>query len=145
MRRAAGVLLVLLGACASAHPELECDRFAGSSQEARWCGAHRDAILRFVRQTSDVDGRRARLQWVRGTFYPAVVQADSEDVVVALVRSLEKEMPTFTRLFDQEHFWAVRDCGEMNPDHRLPLLLGGIRHAVALLDRELNPAPQGAR
>lgn len=145
MRRFAAALLALLGACVAPDPELECDRYATSSPQSRWCGAHRDLVLRFVRMPTDVDGRRARLEWVRSTFYPAVAKATSEDTITALVATLEKEMPTFTRIFNQEHFWAERDAGELNPDLRLPLMLGGFRHAVALLERELHGDRYGSR
>lgn len=128
-------LLLLLAGCA-ADPALECDGVSTSSPEGIWCGAHRDILLRFVRSTSDVDGRRARLAWFRKAFYAAIEKTEHEDVVMGLVASLEKEMPTFTKLFQQEHFWAVRDTGEMNPDRRLPLMKAGFRHAMAVLERE---------
>ena len=141
MRRA--VALLLLAGCA-ADPALECDGHSSSRPEGVWCAAHRDILLRFVRSTSDVDGRRARLQWFRSSFYPAIEKLESEDAISARVAGMEKEMPGFARLCGQEHFWAVRDCGELNPDLRLPLMKAGFRHAMALLDRELNPG-QGER
>ena len=145
MRRPAALLMALLGGCLAPDPLLECDHHASGSAETLWCGAHRDAILRFVRLPADDDGRRSRLEWVRSTFYPAAAKASSEETVAILVSTLEKEMPTFTRIFSQEHFWAMRDTGEMKSELRLPLMLAGFRHAIGVLDRELNPAPQGSR
>ncbi len=138
MKRAA--FLFALAGCA-ADPALECDLHASSRPEHLWCAAHRDIVLRFVSSTSDVDGRRARLEWFRSTFYTGIAKLATEDAVLERVASLEKEMPGFARLFQQEHLWAVRDGGELNPDLRLPLMKAGFRHAVALLDRELNPRP----
>lgn len=134
MRRA--VLLAALAGCA-ADPALECEAYGGDA--ALWCRAHKDALLRFVRSTTDADGRRARLNWIRSTFYPAIAKVESEDTIHQLVLSLEKEMPTFTGFYKQEHLWAVRDCGHLNPDLRGPLMKAGFRHAVAELERELHP------
>jgi len=129
--------LPVLAACAS-DPSLECDSQGG--QAAVWCHAHKNAVLRFVRSTSDLDGRRSRLNWFRSTFYPSVQKLEKDDVIHALIMTLEKEMPTFVRLYEQEHFWAARDSGELNPDLRGPLMKTGFRHAVAELERELHPA-----
>lgn len=132
----AAALLVLVAGCA-ADPSLECDAQGGDA--GLWCRAHRDAVLRFVRSTSDADGRRARLEWFRSTFYPAILKVENDDTIHQLVLSMEKEMPTFVRLYSQEHFWAVRDCGQLNPDLRGPLMKAGFRHAIAELERELHP------
>lgn len=137
------LLLLALAGCA-ADPALECDGHASSRPEHLWCAAHRDIVLRFVKSTSDVDGRRARLEWFRSTFYVGIAKLPTEDAVLERVASIEKEMPGFARLFQQEHLWAVRDGGELNPDLRLPLMMAGFRHAVVQLDRELNPR-QGVR
>lgn len=129
--------LPLLAACA-ADPALECDTHGG--QAALWCHAHRNAVLRYVRSTSDLDGRRSRLNWIRSTFYPSVQKVEKDDVLHALILTLEKEMPAFVRIYEQEHFWAVRDTGELNPELRGPLMKKGFRHAVVELERELHPA-----
>jgi hypothetical protein len=143
--RRVGWALLLLAGCVTPDLALECDHHASSSNEGRWCAAHRDLVLRFVRATGDPDGRRSRLHWFRSIFFPAVEKASSEDVVAQLVASMEKETPTFVRIFQQEHLWAVRDTGELNPDRRLPLMLAGFRHAIVVLDRELVGGRQGER
>jgi hypothetical protein len=136
LRAALALSGVALAGCA-ADPSLECDAHGGS--EGLWCRAHKDLVTRFVRSTNDVEGRRARLQWFRASFYPKIARLESEDAITQAVVSLEKEMPTFFRLYQQEHLWASRDTGEMNPDRRVPLLKAGFRHAVAELERELHP------
>jgi hypothetical protein len=135
VRRAAALCLALAG-CA-ADPALECD--ARTGDEALWCRAHKDVVLRFVRSTNDVDGRRARLAWFRASFYPKIEKVESEDAITQAVVALEKEMPSFCRIYQQEHLWAGRDTGLMNPDRRLPLLKAGFRHAAVELERELHP------
>lgn len=135
MRRAA-ILLVLAGCAADS--ALECDAQGGDA--GLWCRAHKDVVLRFVRSTTDADGRRARLNWIRSTFYPAIAKVDNDDTIHQLVLSMEKEMPTFTGIYKQERLWAVRDAGHLNPDLRGPLMKAGFRHAVAELERELHPA-----
>ncbi len=137
------LLLLVLAGCA-VDPAMECDLHAASRPEHLWCASHRDIVLRFVKSTSDPDGRRARLEWFRSSFYTGIVKIESEDLILERVASLEKEMPGFARLFRQEHLWASRDCGDLNPDLRVPLMKSGFRHAVALLDRDLNPR-QGER
>ena len=138
MARAALALAVLAG-CAG-DPALECDRYAASSSEGLWCAAHRNIVLRFVRSTTDLDGRRARLNWFRSTFYAAIAKTDNADTIHQLALSLEKEMPTFHGIYTQEHLWAVRDRGPMNPDLLGPLMKAGFRHAVVELERELHPS-----
>ncbi|HEX7901791.1 MAG TPA: hypothetical protein VF950_28800 [Planctomycetota bacterium] len=137
MRR--GVSILLLAGCAG-DPALECERYSASSAEGAWCAAHRNAVLRFVRSTTDVEGRRARLKWFRFEFYPAIAKTDRMDTIHELALSLEKEMPTFHRFYTQEHLWAVRDSSQMNPDLFGPLMKAGFRHAVVELERELHPA-----
>lgn len=131
--------LPLIAACAAADPALECEGYAG--ERALWCHAHKNALLRFARSTSDLDGRRSRLNWLRSTFYPAIHKVENDDAIHALIMTLEKEMPTFVRLYEQERFWAVRDSGQLNPDLRGPLMKAGFRHAIAELERELHPRP----
>jgi hypothetical protein len=137
VRRALALLLV--AGCA-ADPALECERYAESSPEHLWCSAHKNAVLRFVRSTSDLDGRRARLNWFRSSFYAAIAKTENEETIHQLALSLEKEMPTFYGIYTQEHLWAVRDRGPMNPDLLGPLMKAGFRHAVAELERELHPS-----
>ena len=136
MRRLVPLLAALAG-CA-ADPPLECDRQTGEA--AVWCHAHKEAVLRFVRSTTDVEGRRARLQWFRATFYPAIAKVENADTIHQLVLTMEKEMPTFSKIYQREHLWAVRDCGQLNPDLLGPLMKAGFRHAVVELERELHPA-----
>ena len=138
MRRLAPLLLALAG-CAG-DPALECERYSASSPEGAWCAAHKNAVLRFVRSTTDLDGRRARLKWFRFEFYPAIAKTENMDTIHELALSLEKEMPTFYQFYTQEHLWAVRDQAGMNPTLFAPLMKAGFRHAVAELERELHPA-----
>jgi hypothetical protein len=137
--RPALVALALVAGCAG-DPALECERHSATSPEGVWCSAHKNAVLRFVRSTTDVDGRRARLKWFRFEFYPAIAKVENADTIHQLALSLEKEMPTFHRFYTQEHLWAVRDTAGMNPDLRAPLMKAGFRHAVVELERELHPA-----
>ena len=137
MRR--GLAILIVAGCAS-DPGLECERYSASSPQGLWCAAHKNAALRFVRSTNDVDGRRARLSWFRSTFYAAIAKTENADTIHQLAMSVEKEMPTFHRFYAQEHLWAVRDAGPMNPDLQGPLMKAGFRHAVVELERELHPA-----
>lgn len=131
------ILALPLWAGCAADPALECDGHGG--QAALWCHAHKNAVLRFVRSTSDLDGRRSRLNWFRSAFYPSLQKLEKDDEIHALVMTLQKEMPTFVRIYEQERFWAARDSGELAPDLRGPLVKKGFRHAVAELERELHP------
>ena len=72
-------------------------------------------------------------------FYPAIAKTENMDTIHELALSLEKEMPTFYQFYTQEHLWAVRDQGGMNPTLLAPLMKAGFRHAVAELERELHP------
>ena len=101
--------------------------------------AHRDAVLRFVRIPEDADGRRARLEWFR-QFHAAVSGTRREEVISDAVRAFEKEMPTWVRLYDQEHLWASRDTNLPADERRARLILEGFRHAIEELERELAPA-----
>ena len=129
---ARAALLLALAGCAG-DPALECERYSATSNEGLWCAAHKNAVLRFVRSTTDVEGRRARLKWFRFEFYPAIAKTDSMDTIHELALTLEKEMPTFCRFYTQEHLWAVRDTGELNPVVRGPLMkaLGTAQERIA--------------
>jgi hypothetical protein len=129
-------LLALLAACASPDPELCCDAYPPASDEARYCTAHRDAVLRFVRTPGDPDARRGRLEWFR-KFHAAVSKTRHEEIITQSVMAFEKEMPTWVRIYDQEHFWASRDTNLPGDERRARLILEGFRHAVVELDREL--------
>jgi hypothetical protein len=127
-----------LAACASPDPELPCEAWPPSSDPGRYCAAHRDAVLRFVRIPEDPEARRARLEWFR-KFYAAVEKTRRDEVITQAVMAFEKEMPNWVRIYDQEHFWASRDTHIASDELRASLILGGFRHAMVVLERELAP------
>ena len=134
--RYAGLLLLAAAGCAAPDPALPCDAWPPSSDQGRYCAAHRDAVLRFVRIPEDPDGRRARLDWMR-KFYAAVEKTRREEVITQAAMGFEKEMPTWVRLYDQEHYWASRDTHIPSEEQRARLILDGFRHAITVLEREL--------
>jgi hypothetical protein len=134
-RTAAAVLLASVAGCA-ADPALRCDTYAASSDEGKFCAYHRSAVLRFVRMPADPAQRRVRLESIR-KFHGAVRDTRREDVITQAVLSLDKELPDWVRLYQEEHFWAARDCGIPVDEDRARLILDGFAHAIAELDREL--------
>jgi hypothetical protein len=117
---------------------LRCDSYSATSDEGKYCAYHRSAVVRFVRGPADPAARRANLEWVR-KFHEAVRNTKREDVITQAALSLEKERPDWARLYQEEHFWAARDCSIPVEEDRVRIILEALAHAVAELDRELGP------
>jgi len=131
--------VLLSGSGCASDPANCCDRYGPTDDNGIYCLAHKDAVLRFVKEPPDPEQRRARLEWFRLTLKTLEPLEDSDEVDATLSR-LEKERPDFWRAYSAQHFWAGRDTN-LPLKLRGELMKCGFRHAVHQLGRELGANP----
>lgn len=128
------VLVLALSACA-ADPRRCCDSLSPAEDKGIYCHAHKDAILRFVRDGAGAAEQRGRLDWFQGVLKELEPLQDSDEVHDRLSR-FQKSRPEFWVEYEKHHFWAGRDTN-LGLERRGELMKCGFRHAVHLLELEL--------
>ncbi|MBV8881624.1 MAG: hypothetical protein JO332_16830 [Planctomycetaceae bacterium] len=134
----AAAFLAVAAGCGS-DPRRCCDAYSSTEEKGIYCLAHRDAVLRFVREPRDPEQRRARLDWFR-TFSRTLAALEDSDAIDARIAPLEKDRPEFWREYSKQHFWAGRDTN-LSLQVRGELMKCGFTHAVHELELDLSPRP----
>lgn len=115
-----------------------CDAYSATDEKGLYCLAHRDVVLRFVREPADAAQRRLRLDWFK-TFLKTLEPLEDSDEVDAKIQAIQKARPEFWKQYSPQHFWAGRDTN-LGPERRGQLMKCGFKHAVTQLEAELDPA-----
>jgi len=134
---AAAALLEAIAGCAM-EPSGCCDGYLSTDQKGIYCLAHKDVVLRFVREPQDPAQRAARLSWFKA-FLKELQPLEDSDQIDAKIQSVEKQHPEFLNQYTKQHFWAGRDT-LLPDDVRGQLMKCGFGHAVTILEAELRAA-----
>lgn len=135
---AAATSLAAAAGCAP-NPVGCCDGYISQDEKGVYCIAHKDVVLRFVREPKDPEQRHQRLAWFK-TFLKELEPLGDSDALDAKIQSIRKERPEFWKQYSTQHFWAGRDTN-LSLDRRGELMKCGFRHGVTQLDAELGPPP----
>src|SRR5262249_55829411 len=109
-----------------------CDAFSPNEDAGIYCTAHKDAVLRFVREARDPAERLGRLHWFEDVL-KKIEPMPTSDEIHAYLATFEKDHPEFWIEYDKQHFWAGRDTN-LGLQFRGELMKGGFRHAVTELE-----------
>jgi hypothetical protein len=134
---AVALLLASAAGCAQRDPSLCCDAFSPTDDNGIYCNAHKDAVVRFVRDGRTPEEKRGRLEWFRGVLKEIEPLEDSDQIHDRLAR-FEKSRPEFWVQYDKQHFWAGRDTN-LGLERRGRLMKCGFRHGIHAIELELAP------
>lgn len=131
------LLLASAAGCAARDPDFCCDAFSASDDNGIYCNAHKDAVLRFVKDGRTPEERRGRLEWFKGILKEIEPLEDSDQIHERLLR-FEKSRPEFWVQYDTQHFWAGRDTN-LGLERRGQLMKCGFRHGIRQIEIESAP------
>jgi hypothetical protein len=120
--------LALVAVLADCRPDqLCCLTHDPETDQATYCNNHRDAVLKFVREISDVAERRARLT----AFEQLYATLDHCQTVACIESVIEADtaLSGFGERYQNEHRYAERDT-DIPQEQKAGLILCGFKHAI---------------
>ena len=114
--------------------KLCCEQYSVESNQATYCNNHRDALMKYVRDTDDDSVMRTRLGQME-VFYELV--EDCKTVECIEIGVGDPATPDeFAERYQTEHDYAERDA--LVPENeKAKLILCGFKHAIEGLNKTL--------
>jgi hypothetical protein len=128
-------LALLLITCSSKSPEPCCVQYDAYTDEATYCGNHRDAVMMWVQYPDEIPERRARLDAFKD-FYDGIKDCKSVACIEEGITQAQS-IPDFEDEYADEHDHSEQST-DLPEDQKDDLILCGFRHAIQALEENLT-------